>query len=153
MTDPVIGIARGIEPPNYQLVEEICRRSFGFRLLTVLRRIPGETRDVLRAYSSNDLDYPAGARKPMEPTAWGQLVLTGGQGWWGEGEAAIRWAFPDAGLMLKLGLGSCLCAPVLVAGRTLGVLSLNGETGAYRPEDIGPLGVIAQTLAGPLSET
>ena len=151
MTELANWIAREVEPATFQMVEEICRRSFGFRLLTVLRRIPGETRDVLRVHSSNPTEYPCSTRKPMERTAWAKVVLAGGQGWWGEGEAAIRWAFPDADLMLKLGLGSCLCAPVLADGRTIAVLSLNGEAGAYRPDDLAPLGAIAQLLKAELS--
>lgn len=145
MTSPETGLSRPIHPASFRLVEEICRRAFGFRLLTVLRHKAGQP-EIERVYSSQPETYPIGIRKPMGATPWGKIVLDQGQGWWGEGEQTIRWAFPDATKILSLGCESCLCAPVLDRGQVIAVLSLNDAQGAYRPEDLDPLGVIAQSL-------
>lgn len=150
MKIPESGISRPVAAPDYKLVAELCRRSFGFRLLTVLQHCPGKA-DVMRTYSTNPEAYPIGMPKPMGPTPWGRVVLEQGLGWHGEGEAAVRWAFPDAEKILSLGCESCLCVPVLHEGQTLAVLSLNDVGGAYRVEDLDPLSVLAQLLTGPLT--
>lgn len=149
MTPTDTGISRPVPPISFQLVEEICRRSFGFAMLTVLRNLP-ETGEIERVHTTNPEFFPLGGRKPMGPTPWGQLTLHEGRGWWGGGAEAVRWAFPDSDKILSLGYESLLCAPVLDGGRTIAVLSLNDVAGRYSPDDLDPLGVVAQLLRKPL---
>ncbi|MCA0941702.1 GAF domain-containing protein [Yangia mangrovi] len=129
----------------FRAVEETCRQRFGFRFLTVLRNLPG-TGNVMRMHSS-EKDYPTGALKPMGLTDWGKVVLDAGEAWLGNSAEDVRWAFPDAELILSKGCEACACAPVLWAGRCVGVLSLNDARDAYSPDDMADMTLIAQTLA------
>lgn len=129
----------------FSAVEETCRDRFGFRFLTVLKNLPG-TGNVLRMHSSEP-DYPTGALKPMGLTAWGRIVLDAGEPWLGNSREDVLWAFPDAELILSKGCEACACAPVIWAGRTVGVLSLNAPRDSYRRDDLVELTLVAQSLA------
>ncbi|MDO5604996.1 MAG: hypothetical protein Q4G25_07540 [Paracoccus sp. (in: a-proteobacteria)] len=156
MTDTLVspgahGVAMPVPATSFAGVAELCRHAFGFTFLTVLENHPAR-QEIRRVFSSHPQDYPTGRFKPMGGTPWGAVVLEAGQSWLGEGEEAIRWAFPDADLILGLGCYCCACAPVLDRGRVIGVLSLNGPAGAYRPGDLGPLGLLAGLLTEPLGQ-
>ena len=129
----------------YRAVEDLCRERFGFRFLTVLKNLPG-TGNVMRMHSSES-DYPTGALKPMGLTEWGKVVLDGGKSWLGNSREDVLWAFPDAELILSKGCEACACAPVIWAGRCVGVLSLNAERDTYKPDQMADMTLIAQTLA------
>ncbi|OCX63799.1 hypothetical protein BFP70_11935 [Thioclava sp. SK-1] len=129
----------------FRAVQDACAERFGFRFLTVLKDLPG-TGNVMRMHSSEP-DYPIGALKPMGLTDWGRVVLDGGQPWLGNSREDVLWAFPDAELILSKGCEACACAPVLWAGRCVGVLSLNAERDAYCTDDMHDMTLIAQTLA------
>ncbi|MCA1298790.1 GAF domain-containing protein [Stappia indica] len=129
----------------FRAVEDACKARFGFRFLTVLKNLPG-TGNVMRMHSSAS-DYPVGALKPMGLTEWGKIVLEGGQSWLGNSREDVLWAFPDAELILSKGCEACACAPVIWAGRCVGVLSLNAERDAYGREDLAEMTLVAQTLA------
>lgn len=137
----------GLNQPHtlFRAVQDACETRFGFRFLTVLKNLPG-TGNVMRMHSS-EADYPTGVLKPMGLTEWGRLVLDGGQSWLGNSRRDVLWAFPDAELILSKGCEACACAPVIWAGRCVGVLSLNAARDSYRPEDMAEMTLIAQTLA------
>lgn len=149
MTKTDTGISRPVPPAGFQLVEEICRRAFGFGMLTVLRNLP-DTAEIERVHTTDPEHFPWAGRTPMGPTPWGQLTLHEGKGWWGGTPEAVRWAFPDSGKILSLGYESLLCAPVLDGGRTIGILSLNDTVERYSPADLDPLGLVAQALREPI---
>ncbi|MGV0817851.1 GAF domain-containing protein [Martelella sp. AMO21009] len=129
----------------FRAVEDTCRDRFGFRFLTVLKNLPG-TGNVMRMHSSEP-DYPTGALKPMGLTEWGKVVLDGGKSWLGNSREDVLWAFPDAELILSKGCEACACAPVIWAGRCVGVLSLNAERDTYTPDQMDEITLVAQTLA------
>lgn len=146
MTQTNTGLSYPPATSTYALVDQICQRAFGHEFITVLSYRQGAA-EVQRVYSSNLHDYPIGMRKPMGVTEWGKIVLEGGQSWFCDAEETIHWAFPDAEKILSLGCQAMLCVPILdPQQRTIGVLSLNGAPGAYKPADLSPLAVIAQTL-------
>jgi hypothetical protein len=129
----------------FRAVEKACDTRFGFHFMTVLKNLPG-TGNVMRVHSS-ETDYPIGALKPMGLTEWGKVVLDAGQSWLGNSAEDVRWAFPDAELILSKGCEACACAPVIWAGNCLGVLSLNAERDQYTAEDMTEMSLIAQCLA------
>ncbi|WP_434288168.1 GAF domain-containing protein [Celeribacter sp. SCSIO 80788] len=143
----LLSAQRQLNQPHtlFKAVQDTCETRFGFRFLTILRNLPG-TGNVMRMHSS-EADYPIGALKPMGVTEWGKIVLDAGQCWLGNSAEEIRWAFPDAELILSKGCEACACAPVLWAGRCVGVLSLNAARDAYPPEDMAEMALVAQTLA------
>lgn len=129
----------------FDCVRSVCDETFGFRLMTILRHLPASG-EIARLYSSHPGAYPPGGRKPMGPTPWGRIVLEQGHSWLGNGAEDIRWAFPDADRILSLGCDACACAPVVRAGRTLGVISLSDRRDSYAAADLDALAVLAQTL-------
>lgn len=146
MTNPAIrGESISVTAPSFELVEELSRKAYGFKLFTVLKNRP-ETGEIQRVYTSNPKDYPVGGRKPMGPTPWGSVVLDGGKAWVGNGAEDVLWAFPDAQLILSLGCESCACAPILKDGKTIGILSLNDGLNHYKLEDLQPLTLLASLL-------
>jgi len=78
---------------------------------------------VQRVYSSNPSAYPVGGRKAKRDTAWGRHVLIDKQPLVCEGDAAITRMFDDHAKILGLGMHSSINAPVLDAGRCVGVLN------------------------------
>ena len=82
-----------------------------------------ETMQVQRVHSSNPAAYPVGGRKPKRDTKFGHQVLIDGQPLICEGDAAIAGIFDDHATIHRLGLHSSINAPVLIAGRCIGVLN------------------------------
>ena len=125
----------GQPDPAYRAIDEITAEILGHSLFTVLAFVEKDG-EVERMYTSRPEEYPLRGRKKMGPTPWGDHVLKGGRSWFGAGAEDIRWAFPDAELILSLGCEHCLCAPVRHDGRTLGLISVLGPDGAYGEGDL-----------------
>ena len=100
----------------------------GHQLFTVTA-FDAATMQVQRIYSSNAVVYPVGGRKLKGDTEFGRRVLIGRQPLICEGDAAIARIFDDHETIRGLGLHSSINAPVLDAGRCVGVLNflMRGE--------------------------
>ncbi|WP_112320631.1 GAF domain-containing protein [Oceanibium sediminis] len=131
--------------PIHGAVAAFCEARFGFMLLTILRHLP-DSREIGRVFSTNEEVYPIGGRKPMGDTPWGDVVLKAGRVWLGNGEADMRWAYPDAELSLSMGRDSSFCAPVRHKGRTIGVLNMSARRDSYDPADAELLKLVASFL-------
>ena len=142
---PARGQSIVVPAASFEQVEAICHELFGFKLFTVLRRLP-ETGEIERIYSSNPKDYPVGGRKPMGPTPWGAVVLDAGQAWLGNGAEDVQWAFPDSKLLLELGCDAIACAPIVKDGVTIAVLSLSDAIDSYEVADLAPMSLLADLL-------
>ena len=94
----------------------------GHQLFTVTAFDAGAMQ-VQRVYSSDAAAYPVGGRKPKRDTEFGRQVLIGRQPLICEGDAAIARIFDDHETIRGLGLHSSINAPVLDAGRCVGVLN------------------------------
>lgn len=129
----------------FRAVEEACQDRFGFRLLTVLA-YDAQRNDTWRVHSSDAENYPLGERKPMGVTEWGKRVLHERKSWLGNGPEDIRWAYPDAELILSLGCEASANAPIIWDGRTLGALSINSTRDAYPSRILGELELLAALL-------
>lgn len=134
-----------IAAPGFQTVADICKKAYGYRLFTILRWCR-DTGEIERVYTSNSADYPLLGRKPMGPTPWGAVVLSGGKAWVGNGRDTIRWAFPDSVMMAELGCDACACAPVLKDGETVGLISMADAEGSYSTRDLEGLSALAGLL-------
>lgn len=120
--------------PIYDAVGAFCAAHFGYKLLTILRYLPA-SKEIERVYSTNLDIYPRGGRKPMGDTPWGDVVLKAGKSWLGNGEADMRWAYPDAALSLSMGREASFCTPVRFAGATIGLLNISAERDRYSFDD------------------
>ena len=99
------------------------------QLLFTVTAYDAATMQVQRVYSSNAAAYPVGGRKQKRDTEFGRHVLIGGQPLICEGDAAIARIFDDHETIRGLGAHSSINAPVLDAGRCVGVLNflMSGE--------------------------
>ena len=87
----------GQPKPAYEAFEHLATEHFGHRLLTILAW--HGSAEVERVHTSRPAEYPLLGRKRMGVTAWAEIVLKGGQPWFGKSADDIRWAFPDHELM------------------------------------------------------
>ena len=81
------------------------------------------TMQVQRVYTSNGAVYPVGGRKPKRDTEFGRRLFIEGKSLVCEGDEAIARIFDDHDTICGLGLHSSINAPVLDAGRCVGVLN------------------------------
>ena len=149
-SDSLISLADALAQPGqpkpaYEAFERLATELFGHRLLTILAW--HGSAEVERVHTSRPAEYPRLGRKRMGVTAWGEIVLKGGQPWFGKSADDIRWAFPDHELILSLGCESCLNAPIRFDGRVLGVVSLLDGAGSYDEDELRALQPLAQILA------
>ena len=121
----------------------------GHRLFTIMRHDAAAGCNE-RVHSSLPEAWPVGGRKPVRwDHPWTERLLRRGEAWTGEGEAAMRWAYPDHALIAAHGLTTAMNLPVRWAGGTLGALNLlRREEGAYGEADLA-LGTVFAALAVP----
>jgi hypothetical protein len=115
-------------------VDGVAQSLLGHRMATVMRLHP-DSMELERLYTSAPDAYPAGGRKSKRGLPWTDRVLIKGEVFIGADAAAMAWAFDDHEKLARLGLGSVINTPVLVAGRCVGTLNLLHEPGWYRPGD------------------
>lgn len=140
------GCAAGQPAPLFRAFGEACDRRFGHSLFTVLAW--DAARDAIqRIHTSDPLAYPIGAWKKMGSTAWGAVLLKGGEAILCRDEEHLRWAFPDADLLVSLGCGANMSAPVRFDGRVLGVASICGPARAYGKADLDQFDWLSQSLS------
>lgn len=138
--------APGQPDAGFAAFSDHCQARAGHRLLTLLAWMEADN-DVQRIWSSNPVDYPVSARKPMGVTEWGSQVLHRRQPWIGRNADDIRWAFPDHALIERLGCASCISGLVEWDGQLLGVVAMLDAENAYTEDDMAGLNAIAPLLA------
>jgi hypothetical protein len=128
-----------------ELFERIGRDAAGVigQLLFTVTAFDAATMQVRRVYSSNPAAYPVGGRKPKRDTEFGRQVLVAGQPLVCEGDAAIARVFDDHETIRGLGAHSSLNAPVLDAGRCVGVLNFLMPGERVTPEQLQAAGRFA----------
>jgi len=142
-------VAAATEPVQvYRAVEQVLTEPLGFRLLTMLV-VTQDAEEVERVYSSNCQAYPLAGRKRMGQTPWGDLVMRQRKPFLGRDAQAIRWAFPDHALIVGLGLGSAINAPVVSLGRLLGTINVLDAAGRYDEQAVKTLQAVAPILVAP----
>ena len=119
----------------------------GHRLFTLMR-YHGRTGESERIYTTHPREYPVGGKKPLNPTAWTERVLTRQLPYLGRTPADVQAVFFDHALIASLGCGSVLNLPVVWDGRVLGTINLLHEASWYDETD-APVGLIFAALAIP----
>jgi GAF domain-containing protein len=122
-------------PPRiFRAVEMLSAAVIGHRLFTVMRHDP-ERAEVERVHSSMPAVYPVGGRKQKKDTAWSDRVLRDMAIFRANEPERIRAAFDDHAIIARLGLGSVLNIPLILAGRCVGTMNLLHEAGWYTQDD------------------
>ncbi|NDW02008.1 GAF domain-containing protein [Salipiger sp. PrR002] len=123
----------------------ISKETFGSKLFSALLWDP-DRGAILRVFSDDLERYPLGVWKPMGPTPWGAKLLKGGVPVLCRDETELRWAFPDADLLVSMGCIANLSAPVRDNGEVLGVVSISERSGAYDDAQLAAFEHLAQCL-------
>lgn len=126
-----------VEAPGGSLTQSLAevtrsaREDPGFRLFTVLAW-DDERGALHRVHSSAPDAYPLGGEKVMPAEApWIVQVVRERRPYLGRDAAAVAAVFSDHALITSLGCGAVVNVPVVDGDRTLGVLNLLDEQGAY----------------------
>ena len=119
----------------FERIDREAAGVIGHGLFTVTA-FDATTMQVRRVYSSNGAAYPVGGRKAKRDTEFGRRVLVGMQPLVCEGDAEIARIFDDHETIRGLGMHSSLNAPVLDAGRCVGVLNFLMAAEKVTPEQL-----------------
>jgi len=137
--------------PGFEETQEEARRLVGARLFTVLAW-DVDRRALQRIHTSHPVEYPVSGEKFMPIDApWPQQVLVRQQPYLGVDAAAVAAVFADHETIAALGCGSTLNLPVVVGGRTLGVLNLLDAEGSYDEASVAAALPLASRAADPLA--
>ncbi|NIZ01739.1 GAF domain-containing protein [Thalassospira lucentensis] len=134
---------------SFDCVADIFIKRFDPRLMTFFAWGQGD--DLCeRVWSNNPEKYPVPFGKKMGPTKWGQTVLREQTPWFGKDEAAMEDAFPDHKLIKSVGCSSCLSAPVVANGQSVGAVSILHAQGTYTASDLHDVTQLTALLVAPL---
>ena len=92
--------------------------------------------ELERIYSSKPDTYPVGARESKRQTTWAQHVMRDGKVFVGEGSLAMAAAFDDQGRMEALGVHSIINVPIVLAGRSTGVINFGRASDRVSAEEL-----------------
>jgi hypothetical protein len=124
-------------------LQEEIRSATGVRLFTVLAWLP-HRRVLHRVHSSHPVTYPVGGEKTVEVAAgWLEGCVTHQRPYLGPDRAAVREIFADHETIAGLGCGAVVNAPVVDAGRTLGVLNVLDAEGSYDDASVERVAALA----------
>jgi hypothetical protein len=126
--------------------DRLVQRGIGHKLFTVMR-VHESTQEVERLYSSNPEAYPVGGRKRKQDTPWSRTVLGERRVFVARTPAEVREAFADHALIESLGIGSIMNVPIIVGGRSIGVMNVSHDAHWFTAEDADLGQVIAALLA------
>ncbi len=109
----------------YVAVGEVCKRRFGYILLTVLMVTP-DGQKLERVWSSREADYPIGTRHDLDPASPAAAMLIQGRAFLAGDMAALRTSFPKAyAIIERLGIGFGANVPIVAFGKVLGKITLS----------------------------
>jgi hypothetical protein len=118
----------------WRALDVVLQAKLGHKLLTV-QRIDASRQWSERIYSSQPDAFGAYGRKSLDAAPQMRRVIASGRPLIIDGEEAVRGAFPDHARILAMGGACVLMLPLRWSGRTLAVINLLGETGAYADAD------------------
>jgi GAF domain-containing protein len=107
----------------FGLLAERLVESVGYRLLTLLTTDEGGTR-LFRPYSSKPDQFPFGVADPVEDTRWFRHLFVEQKIVVANDVASIRDWLPRFTDAEKLGYGSLLNLPIVVAGKVVGLINI-----------------------------
>jgi GAF domain-containing protein len=142
----VLALSAGAPPDRvYEAVSRLASEVVGIKMLTVLGFVEA-TKEVERLYSSNPKTYPVGGRKRLSDINRDDTLAARGEVFLAPNPEAVRGTFPDHELLLGLGIGSVLNAPIRHAGRRLGTLNCCGTASGFGARQIAAAKTLANLL-------
>jgi GAF domain-containing protein len=142
----VLALSAGAPPDRvYEAVSRLASEVVGIKMLTVLGFVEA-TKEVERLYSSNPETYPVGGRKRLSDINRDDTLAARGEVFLAADPEAVRRTFPDHELLLGLGIGSVLNAPIRHAARRLGTLNCCGTASGFGVRQIEAAKTLAHLL-------
>lgn len=116
----------------------LTKATVGAKLFTVMT---SDTDAMIsrRAYTDDAVHYPTSGEKTIVMNRWFDQVLTRQESFVSNTLADIDTVFPDAELIGKLGCGSVVNLPIIVAGKVVATMNILHEEGYYTPERVAQI--------------
>ena len=151
-TSRLLQSLRLVEQPEafYSVLKDVLQQTPGYIFVTLFLIHHGET---LRVFTTEDVLYPVGVRKPMASTSWGDIVIKRQESFLATDLPGIRSAFFDHARIEGLGCGSAISVPIVYDGKCLGALNLNHREHYYTGEHVEMIKTLAPALIPVLVDT
>jgi GAF domain-containing protein len=151
-TSQLLQSLRLVEQPAafYSVLRDVLQEAPGYIFVTLFLIHRGET---LRIFTTENVLYPVGVRKPMGSTSWGDIVIKQQQSFLATDLPGIRSAFFDHATIEGLGCRSAISVPIVYAGKCLGALNLNHRERYYSREHVEVIEALAPALIPVLIDT
>ncbi len=124
--------AAGQPRPFLDTLAEAYRERSGWTMLTLLVFDRAE-RLAHRVYTTDPVNYPTSAAKPVAVSDWVERVLDRGETFVANTHEEFRPHYVDWEKLRDLGIGSAVNYPVMVNGAVLGTVNLTAGPGFYTP--------------------
>lgn len=125
----------GSEAQAFDALCALSKATVGAKLFTVMT---ADMQAMLarRAYTDDPANYPTSGTKPIEMNRWFEQVHGRHESFVANTLSEIATVFPDAELIGRLGCGSVINLPVILAGEMVATVNMLHEEGYYTPERV-----------------
>lgn len=118
----------------------------GVRTVTWLAAVPAE-RITRRIGTSDPENFPIGGSDPIDDAAWSRRIYGDKQPIVGNTPAEMAPYIPETDELVKMGYGSTLCAPIVIAGQARGTVNLLGDANIFTPALLAELNTLLPIAA------
>ena len=133
-------VESGFNP--FAALDELYQQTIGHKLFSCskLNIQKGGIVTAVRAYTSDEVNYPMSELKEIVPNRWTQIVIEDQETFVANSVDGFADVFLDHALIEALGLGSVVNVPVIVEGALLGTVNILNETGYFDDSRLAVLG-------------
>lgn len=132
--DRALSLARDVDAPFTALLA-LARATVGAKLFTFMT-VDMQAGLASRSYTSHPAEYPVSGTKPIRYDDWFDQVHKRRRCFVANTLADIGKVFPDAELIGRLGCGSVVNLPVVLADALVGTVNMLHEEHHYTPERV-----------------
>lgn len=126
-------LAAAAQPATYlEGLAEAYRQQVGWTMLTLMV-FDQKRRMGRRVFTTDPVNYPTSAEKPMADSDWGERVLKRREIFVANRHEEFKPHFVDWDKLVGLGMESAVNYPVTVAGEVIGTVNLTAPAGFYTP--------------------
>lgn len=118
----------------------------GVRTVTWLAAAPAE-KITRRIGTSDPTNFPIGGSDPIDDAAWSRRIYGDKQSIVGNTPAEMAPYIPETDELVKMGYGSTLCAPIVIAGQARGTVNLLGDANIFTPALLAELNTLLPIAA------
>ena len=116
----------------FAAINELFLALPGVRTVTWLAARPAQ-KITLRVGTSDAQNFPLGGSDPIDEAPWSRRIYGEKLPIVTNNPAEMSFYVPETEDLVKLGYGSLVCAPIVIAGEARGTVNVIGATGAITP--------------------